>query len=301
MLPPIDTLRATVPIATLTFDFDPLLRLADGIVVRWVTVALAATLVATLIALALMARRTAGLRADDLLFIAIGVVPGAVLGGRLGFALLHLDLYRAAPMTLFDPAVGGLELALAVVGGAVSGGYVGHLLGAPVGRWLHVGTVPLLVALGAGKLAMALGGAGQGRPTDLGWATAYGGPGPWSTLAPALPSHPSQIYEGIATLVLAAVIAVVLGVGGFRSRDGRLFLVSIGAWAVVRMALTTTWRDPAVLGPLPAGGVIALLVAFGAVLALVTLRRRSSPLDRADPAPLGRRASTAWADRDGRR
>ena len=31
------------------------------------------------------------LRRDDLLYIAIGVVPGAVIGGRLGYALLHLD------------------------------------------------------------------------------------------------------------------------------------------------------------------------------------------------------------------
>ena len=39
-----------------------------------------------------MARR-ASLRADDLIFIAVGVVPGAVIGGRIGYGLLHLDYY----------------------------------------------------------------------------------------------------------------------------------------------------------------------------------------------------------------
>lgn len=289
-----------MPIATLTLDFDPLLRLADGIVVRWVTVALAAVIVLTLIALGATARRHAGLRADDLLFIAIGVVPGAVVGGRLGFALLHLDVYRAAPMTLFDPAVGGLELALAVVGGAISGGYVGHLLGAPVGRWLHVGTVPVLFALGAGKLAMALGGAGQGQPSDLSWATVYVGAGPWSTLAPAVPSHPSQVYEGIAGLLLAVVSALALAIGAFRGRDGRVFVLAIGAWALLRLAASLTWRDPAVVGPLSAAGVIALVVAIGALLAEVVLTRRSRRMARTLPGPRDGAHPHAWSEPDAR-
>ena len=89
-----DTLRRTVPIALLAFDFDPLLRLADGIVVRWQTVALVAIVATGLVATGLIARRN-GLRADDLLFIAVAVVPGAVIGGRLGYVLLHVEYYAA--------------------------------------------------------------------------------------------------------------------------------------------------------------------------------------------------------------
>ena len=48
----------------------------------------------------------------------------------------------------------------------MTGAYVASLLGASVGRWLHVAAAPLLFALGAGKLAMVLTGAGQGLPSD---------------------------------------------------------------------------------------------------------------------------------------
>ena len=73
----------TVPIAVIAFDFDPLLRLGDGLVVRWQTVALAAVVAACLIVAGVLARR-ASLRPDDLLYIVVGAVPGAVIGGRLG-------------------------------------------------------------------------------------------------------------------------------------------------------------------------------------------------------------------------
>ena len=140
----------------------------------------------------------------------------------------------ADPGVLIDPSVGGLDLGLAVVGGTLSGSYVASLLGAPLGRWLHLAAAPALFVIGAGKLSMVLTGAGQGTPSDERWATAYAGPGPWGSVAPAIPSNPSQAYEGIATLAILAVLAVLLMVGAFRRRDGRLFYLAIGLWALAR-------------------------------------------------------------------
>ncbi len=275
----------TVPIAVIAFDFDPLLRLGDGLVVRWQTVALAGVLAACLIVAGLLARR-ASLRADDLLYIAVGAVPGAVIGGRLGQLAIVPEAFGAGPLSLLDPAIGGLELGLGVVGGAVTGAYVGKLLGAPVGRWAHVLALPLLVALGGGKLAMALGGSGQGSPLEAPWSTAYLGPGPWGSLAPELASHPAQLYEGIASLVLALVM-VLGGVGSrWTATAGRRLVVVIGAWAAIRAVVSITWRDPAVLGSLPVGGIIAAGIVIGAALTLLTIalwaRRRARSGTTAD-------------------
>ncbi len=264
-----------MPIAVLAFDFDPLLRLADGLVVRWQTVALVAVIAAGLLLAGLIARRE-GLRPDDLLFIAVAVVPGAVVGGRLGYVLLHLDYYGSHTPAILDPAQGSLELALAIVGGVLSGSYVAGLLGAPIGRWLRTAALPLLFVLGAGKLAMLLGGAGQGQPTQLAWATAYLGPGPWGSLAPESPSHPSQVYEGLATLAVLLILTLALAADAFRARDGRLFFVALAAWAVARAVVSLTWRDPAVVGGLNAGGLIAIVSAVGSVVAVMLVGRRAA-------------------------
>jgi prolipoprotein diacylglyceryltransferase len=274
----------TVPTALIALDFDPLLHLLAGLVVRWEAVAIAAVIIAALIVAGLMARR-ASLRADDLLFIAVSVVPGAVIGGRIGYALLHLDYYAAQPGILLDPGRGGFELSLAVVGGVVSGLTVATLLEVPVGRWMHLVALPVLFVLGAGKLAMLLGGAGQGQPVAQPWATAFLGPGPWASLAPAVPSHPSQAYEGIATLALALGLGLLLAARSGATRDGRVLLGALALWALVRAAVTLTWRDPAVVGALNAGTLIALGVAIGFALAflVVTVRRRGDA-DAVDPA-----------------
>jgi prolipoprotein diacylglyceryltransferase len=171
-----------VPIAVITFDFDPVLDLGD-VTIRWQTVALAATIFVTLCVAAAFARRTR-LRPDDLLFVVVGIVPGAVIGGRLGAVLAHADYYRANTGAILDPGQGTLTLSLAVAGGTLTGAVIARLLGAPIRRWLHVAALPVLLGIAAGKLAMVLAAAGQGIPSDLPWATAYLGPGPWSTLAP---------------------------------------------------------------------------------------------------------------------
>lgn len=279
-----------MPIGVIAFDFDPVLRLADGIAVRWQTVALVAIVAAALVATGLIARRN-GLRPDDLLFIAVAVVPGAVIGGRLGYVLLHPGYYAANSTAIADPGQGSMELALAVVGGVLSGTYVASLLGAPIGQWLRSAALPLLFVLGAGKLAMVLGGAGQGQPSALPWATAYLGPGPWGSLAPDVPSHPSQVYEGIVTLAILGVLCFSLAVGGIRASDGRLFLGAVGAWAVGRAVVSLSWRDePAIVG-LSAGGLIAAAVALG-LTGVLFLAARPKP----GSARLPKKGEVGWAD-----
>jgi phosphatidylglycerol:prolipoprotein diacylglycerol transferase len=284
----------TVPIAIVTFQFDPYAQLFGDFVVRWGTIALVVVIVVALL-LAGLSARTGGLRPDDVAFVAIGIVPGAVIGGRLGYLILHQAYYGAAPDRLLDPAVGGLELGLAVVGGFVTGAYVAGLLGGSVGQWLHVAAAPVLFVLGAGKLTMVLTGAGQGQPSTDPWATAYLGAGPWGSLLPALPSLPSQALEGVATLAILAVLTVVLILGAFGRRDGSLFFTAIGLWAVARALVSSTWRDPVVTGRFNAGGLVAIGIAAGCAVALLVLaarrRRTATRADSADDA-----LDVAWPD-----
>jgi hypothetical protein len=138
-------------------------------------------------------------------------------------------------------------------------------------------------------------------PTVTDPATAYLGPGPWGSLLPALPSVPSQALEGAATLAILAVLTASLMVGAFRSRDGRLFYIAIGLWAVARALVSTTWRDPVVAAGLNTAGLISVGIALGCVVGFVavTIRHhgRAPDADQLDPAaPSDPRTDVAWPD-----
>ena len=196
-------------------QFDPTIA-PFGLTVRLETLALAGVVFVALVLAAVGAGRMRSrfeanpdgsaedatrLRRDDLILIAFGAVPGAVVGGRLDYGLIHFDYFSVDPGSLTDPGQGGLALSLAVVFGSVTALAVALLLAAPIGRWLHVASGPLLVGLGLGKLAMVLGADGQGQFSDAGWATAYLRPGPWQSVSASSPALPSQALEGILVLL----------------------------------------------------------------------------------------------------
>ena len=278
----------------LTFAFDPVIHLGDTASVRIETLALAFVLFAGLVVFARIAQRTPavgpyvpapGLRPDDLIFIVIGAVPGAAIGGRIGYVLAHLDYYSVNSSAIIDMSQGGLSLTLAVPLGCLTGAIIARLIGAPVARWLHASAFPLLLVLSLGKLVGILGATGQGMPSDLTWATSYVGPGPWGSLGPDIPSHPSQVYEAILVAISIGVLAVLSRWDVIARRDGAAFFVAIGLWALARFAAAFTWRDPAVAGPLSAEQVMLLILVALAVIGV--FERSRAPLQGAKPYRAG--------------
>lgn len=283
-----------MPFAVIELNFDPYLRLA-GQAVRWETLALAGVILLVLVLTGLAAGRSSArspvagpderrLRRDDMLFIVLGIVPGAVIGGRLNYVLVHFDYYHANPGLIFDPSSGSLALTGAVVLGTLTGCYVARLLDAPVGRWLDLAAIGLIMGLGLGKLANVLGANGQGLLSSLSWATAYLGPGPWAVLGPELPAHPAQVYEAIGDALILLDLVILARFAPFRAGDGRRFLVAIGAWAIVRFIVAFTWRDGAVLGLLRLEQLFDLALLAAAVVGVLAITRRPATIAGGTPS-----------------
>ncbi len=319
-------------------DFNPTATLL-GLTVRLETLALAGAILIALVLAALGARRAQAradrraetdaidapvtdrklrprLRADDLLLIAFGAVPGAVVGGRIDYELTHLDYYLATPSAIFDPTQGGMGLTLAVVLGSVGAMVVARLLAAPIGRWMEVAAGPVLIGLGLGKLAGVLGATGQGVYSNASWATTYTRNGIWESANPSYPALPSQALEGLLVLLVAVLILIVPFLLRLRPRrmgpifrpglaprrdwnalsGGRRFLTAVALWAGVRIAVSVTWRDSKVLGPLRAEQLLLIAVMLccliGPVLPGFLAWLRTLGADRLRAWRVRRRAST---------
>jgi phosphatidylglycerol:prolipoprotein diacylglycerol transferase len=280
-----------IPPAVIVLSFDPTIEVAD-LVIRWQTIGVT---VALLLGLATAAIYGAGilrpardnaLRLDDMVYMILGVVPGAVVGGRIVHGLVFWESYAADPLRLFDVSAGSLSLTGAVVGGTISGAYMARLIGAPARRWADAAVVSVLLILGLGKLAQVLGGSGQGSAFDGAWALAFGPPGPWVSPLPAVPAHPSQVYEGL--WLLAALPVAVLWIRRNHAlrplaagqavpldRGGGLFVAFLLWFLLGRVVVGFSWRDDLILGPFNAEQVIALLLMATVVAVALYVRGRS--------------------------
>jgi len=282
MLPAVPSVLAAIPL-----DFDPLVHLGE-LAVRWQTIGITLALLAALGLAALIASRWDAhpVRLSDMVMIVGGVVPGAVVGGRLVHAIVFWDAYASEPIWILDPSVGSLSLLGAVLGGSMTGAYVARLVGAPVPRWTDAAAVPILLAIGLGKFAQLLGGSGQGLPFDGPWAVEFGGAGPWISANPDMPSHPSQVYEGLWALL--GIPMVVLWNAGRRApaglKDGRLFIGALSWFLIGRVLVGFTWRDDRIAGPFNAEQALALatLVAISLGVALWRPRYRGHMQTRAE-------------------
>ena len=276
---------STVPIAVIAFDFDPLLHLAEGLTVRWQTIALAAV-----VALCL-GRRQASWRGAR----RFGRTTSCTSRSGPSRARWSADGsgMRCSCRTRFAPgrcrcstrrsAVSSSAWRSSVV--CCPGSVVAALLGAPIG------------SMGAPPRNPAARG-DRGRQADDGPRRERSGPGLRRHVGDRLPrrravgrrshralsSHPAQVYEAVGTLVVAVIVVLATAAGAFRARDGRRLLIAIAGWALVRAVVSTTWRDPVVAGPLPAGGLVALGVAVGGIVATVRRRPPGGPVARRDGA-----------------
>lgn len=257
--------------------FDPQIVLGP-LTVSWQAVGIALSLLVALSVAALIGgRHAAPARLDDLAYIALAIIPGAVVGGRLVHAIVYWPAYSAETWRLANPDVGSLSLLGAVLGGALTGGYVARLLGAAVERWASAASLPMLLALGLGKIAQFLGGSGQGLPFDGPWAVAFMGPGPWISAAPEMPSHPSQLHEAAWLLLGAAILLRPQSrASELDTRQGRrLFGFALGWFLAGRVLVGFTWRDERIAGLLNAEQLLALAALALLLLVALVLRIRT--------------------------
>lgn len=252
--------------AVIELTFDPFLHIGD-LAIRWQTVELTFALLAAIAVGTLTTPRRRFFR-DGMTVILAGIVPGAAVGGRVVHVLVYWDAYMANPAQIFNPFVGSLSLTGAVLGGTITATFLARVMGPPIGRWLDAAAIPLLIAVGFGKLAQLLGGSGQGLPFDGPWAVAFLGDGPWISADPQLPSHPSQVYEGLWGL---AGIPIVLAWDswwrlGEPRRPGSLFVSTLVWFLLGRIAVGFTWRDEPWVGPFNGEQLIAGLALIAVML-----------------------------------
>ena len=199
---------------------------------------------------------------------AVDAALAGVVGGLLGAKLLWtVEFLGDAPATDLLFSRGGLSWFGGLIGGLSAGLWMLRRRRVPIVPALAAATPALAIGHAIGRVGCFFVGDDYGRPSDLPWAVAF----PEGLPPTDVPVHPTQIYEAIALVVIAAAL-MRWRRRGVADADvlGRYFVLA----GATRFAIEFVRVNAPVLGPF----TLAQTISAGLIVAGVVLIGRAARL-----------------------
>ncbi|MCX8032120.1 MAG: prolipoprotein diacylglyceryl transferase [Thermoleophilia bacterium] len=145
-----------------------------------------------------------GVDPDFIFPLLIAAIVGGLLGAKIHYLIIHPEewpdnLLSGQGLVWF----GGLFGAIAAVV------IVTLVSRKPLGAVMDAGAVAVPVGYFFGRMGCFLRGCCHGQPTDLPWGLSF--PEGIPPTPPGVKVHPTQLYSGVASLVIFALLAWVIG------------------------------------------------------------------------------------------
>ncbi len=245
-----------------TVDLDPVIAHLGPVAISWYGLAVGAGVLVG-IWLALREADRKGLPGDRVGDLAMWVVLGGLVGGRLLHVVDRWDLYQDQPQTILAIQNGGLAILGAILGGTLAGVVGAWRMGINIPRMSDAAAPAVVLGQAIGRFGCLVTGDSVGPATDGTWGIVYTHPG---ALAPQLgvAYQPTFFYEQVWDLLIFGLLWVL------RKRlrvDGHLFALYLALYALGKFALTflrteTIWFAGLQEAQLLAIGAMALAGAW---------------------------------------
>ena len=214
---------------------DPIAFSIFGIDIRWYGILIAAGML-TAVLISCKRAPSHGLKDDDVLDMALWMLPAGVIGARVYYVLFNLDYYKSLS-SMLDIRSGGL----AIHGGLIFGMIAVWL----VCRHKKIDTLNMLDLIAPSvALAQAIGrwgnyfnGEAHGGPTDL----------PWGILVDGVKVHPTFLYESIWCVIL--FIALSYFDKNKRTAHGQTLALYFIFYSLERFCVEALRTDSLMIGP----------------------------------------------------
>lgn len=168
-----------------------------GIDIAWYGIIITAAIaIATLITMRIATRR--GYTNDNILDLALWVIPFAIVGARLYYVIFQWRHYIDDPIRILYTREGGMAIHGGVFGGLLGGYLCCRLKKLNFADLADMVAVSLILAQSIGRWGNFTNGEAHGGPTDLPWAIEVGGE----------MVHPTFLYESLWNLLCFVILAV---------------------------------------------------------------------------------------------
>jgi len=219
------------------------------------------------------ARRPGAWTNDDVADVVFFAAIGAVLGGRLGYALFYnFSDYAASPLSIFAVWRGGMSFHGGVLGFILAMAWFARRRERPLLAVTDFVLPAVPVGLLFGRIANFVNQELWSAPTELPWGVIFTHPA-----AGAIARHPSQLYEALLEGVVLFFILRAVAAGA--TRTGMVSATFLLAYGIMRATIEFV-REPdqhigyLAYGWVTMGQILSLPMILGGVLVFLFARSR---------------------------
>lgn len=245
---------------------NPVAITVFGIDIMWYGILISLGIVLAVM-LAMRRAKQKGIKADDIIDIALVAVPVAIVCARLYYVIFKWDYYSSNPGEILNIRNGGLAIHGALIGGVLAGLLVcRHKKLRPL-FMVDLVAPSLILGQAIGRWGNFMNNEAHGGPTNLPWAIEVNGE----------MVHPTFLYESLWNLLV--MFFLLYYDKHFKKKDGELFFLYGVLYSVGRFFIEGLRTDSLYFMGLRVAQLISLVIIVVFGLGLIMLRSKKHGLN----------------------
>lgn len=202
-----------------------------------------------------------GLKEEDIMDLALFLIPLGVLGARIYYVIFSWDQYSGNLMDILNIRGGGLAIHGGIIAGILTGFVFSRIKKIDFFKLADTVVLGVPLAQSIGRWGNFVNQEAHGGPTDL----------PWGIMIDGQKVHPTFLYESIWDLLIFLFIFLRRKK---KKYEGSIIVEYITLYSLGRFFIEGLRTDSLMLGPIRMAQFVSLLgVAVGVVLHIILSKR----------------------------
>lgn len=232
-----------------------------GIDVMWYGILIATGMIIA-VAIAVRESKRVGIKEDDIIDLALYLIPLGIIGARIYYVLFSWDQYAANPMDVFNIREGGLAIHGGLIAGILTGIVFSKVKKIDFFKLADVVVLGVPLAQAIGRWGNFINKEAHGGPTNL----------PWGIMVDGQKVHPTFLYESIWDVL---VFIIIFSRRKNKKFDGQIIAEYMALYSLGRFFVEGLRTDSLMLGPIRMAQFISLIGIIAGVVLYIILSKRS--------------------------
>ncbi|MDD6154372.1 MAG: prolipoprotein diacylglyceryl transferase [Eubacteriales bacterium] len=239
---------------------DPIAFSVFGLDIRWYGILIAMAFI-TAITICYKRAPKHGIESDDILDLAIWMIPISIIGARAYYVIFEWDMYQGDIRAMLDIRAGGLAIHGGLIAGLITGAVFCKLHKTRLLEMADLIMPEVALAQAIGRWGNFFNSEAHGGPTDL----------PWGIMVDGQKVHPTFLYESIWCLL---IFIFLIWLDNRRKFRGQISCLYGMLYSIERFGVEALRTDSLMIGSLKQAQVISACIFICCLALYIVLLRR---------------------------